>query len=96
MSKNVKPCVVINGGKAVSPSGDEMALAEALVQQPIAVGIDASHQSFQFYKTGIYYESECSKTKLDHAVLLVGYGTMNGQDYWLIQNSWGEYNMHRD
>ena len=91
MSKDAKPCVVIHGGKAVSPSGNEMSLAEALVQQPIAVAIDASHSSFEFYKTGVYYEPQCSKTRLDHAVLLVGYGTMNGKDYWLIQNSWGEY-----
>eukprot|EP00121_Abeoforma_whisleri_P013437 Awhi_evm1s12396 len=75
-------CRVRKAKKAVTlksivdiPSGSERALLEALVHVgPVAVGIDASNQSFQFYQSGVYSEPKCSKKYLDHVVLAVGYG----------------------
>ena len=87
-----KPTVIVTGGKFL-PKGDEMALAEALVKQPIVVAVDASRLSFQQYMSGVYRDPMCSSTKVDHMMLLVGYGTEGGVDYWLCQNSWGEWNL---
>jgi len=67
------------------PAKDEDALATAANGAPISVAIDASHNSFQLYKSGIYTEAKCSQTKLDHGVLVVGYG----DGFWLVKNSWG-------
>lgn len=54
-----------------------------------AISIDAGHPTFHNYQGGIYDEPACSSTQLDHGVGLVGYGTENNIDYWIVRNSWG-------
>ncbi|XP_068425620.1 cathepsin S, ortholog2, tandem duplicate 1 [Clinocottus analis] len=71
------------------PEGDEGALKEALATiGPISVAIDATRPRFPFYRSGVYDDASCTQ-KVNHAVLAVGYGSLNGQDYWLVKNSWG-------
>jgi C1A family cysteine protease len=59
----------------------------AVVQQPVAVAIEADENAFQFYSSGVLTKP-CG-TNLDHGVLLVGYGTEGGLDYYKVKNSWG-------
>ncbi|XP_034942712.1 digestive cysteine proteinase 1 [Chelonus insularis] len=75
-------------------SNDPNALKVAIAKHgPVSVAIDASHKTFSFYANGVYYDSSCGNRidQLDHAVLAVGYGKLNGQDYWLVKNSWSNY-----
>ncbi|KAF0291175.1 Cathepsin L-like proteinase [Amphibalanus amphitrite] len=67
--------------------GDEVALAEGLLQNPVPVMFDVEF-SFQLYSSGIYSDPGCSPDQLNHALLLVGYGS-SGQDFWTLANSWG-------
>ncbi|XP_069568019.1 cathepsin S-like [Brachyistius frenatus] len=71
------------------PQGNEITLKQAVAEiGPISVGIDARRPTFAFFKSGVYDDSGCSQ-HVNHGVLVVGYGTLNGQDYWLVKNSWG-------
>lgn len=33
---------------------------------------------------------ECGDHETDHAVTLVGYGKKNGENVWVVKNSWGK------
>ena len=72
------------------PSGNQLALKEAVSIRPVVVCIEADKFVFQFYKSGIISGDECG-TSLDHAVLAIGYGddSSTGMKYWIVKNSWG-------
>ena len=85
-----KMCKPIKGSEVTSHvdvNSTEIGLKTALSIQPVSIAIEADGLDFQLYHSGVY-TAECG-TNLDHGVLAVGYGTEDGQDYWLVKNSWG-------
>ncbi|BFZ16153.1 hypothetical protein BsWGS_19192 [Bradybaena similaris] len=69
-------------------SGSEDALQSAVAEiGPVSVAIEVL-DSFTLYAGGVYDDSTCSSKDLDHAVLVVGYGSESGRDYWIVKNSW--------
>ncbi|KAJ3698943.1 hypothetical protein LUZ61_002648 [Rhynchospora tenuis] len=85
-AKENKKVVSIDSYEDVTPNS-ESALKKAVANQPVSVAIDAGGNAFQFYSSGIF-DGSCG-TDLDHGVAVVGYGTSNSVDYWIVRNSWG-------
>mmetsp|Transcript_99088 Transcript_99088/g.296078 ORF Transcript_99088/g.296078 Transcript_99088/m.296078 type:complete len:353 (+) Transcript_99088:68-1126(+) len=56
---------------------------------PVSIAYDCT-PGFQLYRRGVWDGGFCgqSPSKVNHAVLAVGYGH-DGKDYWLVKNSWG-------
>lgn len=85
----VKP-VAINDGFVQLTTNSYTELATAVATQgPIAISLAAGGFSFQIYGGGILSNVNGCGWDVDHAVQLVGYGSENGKDYWIVRNSWG-------
>ncbi|KAK0068479.1 cathepsin L1 [Biomphalaria pfeifferi] len=71
-------------------SGSEDVLQQAVATiGPVSIAMDGLHASFQQYTGGVYNEPDCSTSNVNHAMLVVGYGTLKGDDYWIVKNSFG-------
>lgn len=62
----------------------------AVYANPTVALINAESLSFQTYQSGVYEDATCDKQTLDHSVLVVGYGQVDGKDVWICKNSWGK------
>jgi cathepsin F len=91
-NKNSKILVKIANFSCISgpDSAKENQIQSALMHYgPLSIALNANY--FNSYKNGIMDPAGCPSQYLNHAVLLVGWGTDSAtkMDYWLIKNSWG-------
>ena len=78
------------GGYSKNSPADEEEMKTILYEKgPISVGINAT--PLQTYTSGILdlSSSLCPPTHTNHQAFLVGYGKINGINYWTVKNSWG-------
>eukprot|EP01059_Diplonema_ambulator_P017484 TRINITY_DN29499_c0_g1_i1.p1 TRINITY_DN29499_c0_g1~~TRINITY_DN29499_c0_g1_i1.p1 ORF type:complete len:318 (+),score=78.59 TRINITY_DN29499_c0_g1_i1:43-996(+) len=69
------------------PHSETQMAAILAASGPISVCLYADDTVWWPYTGGIM--SNCPQKPTTHCVLIVGYGSSNGEDYWLIKNSWG-------
>lgn len=60
-----------------------------LRKHPLTMILYASDYVLSNYKSGVIRASDCTSTTPNHQVMAVGFGTLNGVDYYIIKNSWG-------
>lgn len=41
------------------------------------------------YRGGVYSDPTCDNKGVNHGVVVVGWGTLLGTNYWIVRNSWG-------
>lgn len=77
-------------GSESSPADEEEMKKILYEQGPISIGINAT--PLTHYSSGIIDldSDKCPPNEINHRGLIVGYGTINGIDFWLVKNSWGK------
>jgi C1A family cysteine protease len=86
-SKISSPSVHVSAVNTVQRYSASQLIA-AIAQGPVSVTVEADKMAFQGYTGGILNSAACG-TNLDHAITAVGYGEKNGQQYYIVRNSWG-------
>eukprot|EP01086_Lenisia_limosa_P003667 TRINITY_DN1828_c0_g1_i9.p1 TRINITY_DN1828_c0_g1~~TRINITY_DN1828_c0_g1_i9.p1 ORF type:complete len:112 (-),score=36.06 TRINITY_DN1828_c0_g1_i9:51-386(-) len=71
-------------------SGSEDSLMDAIANYgPVSVAVNA--EKFRFYQSGVMGAVNCPGDfdSLNHGVVAVGYGEIEGKSVYYIKNSWG-------
>jgi cathepsin B len=76
------------GTRAYHVRGEQNIMQELVENGPVETGFTV-YSDFPQYKSGVYKHTT-GHALGGHAVKIMGYGTENGEKYWLVANSWNE------
>ena len=81
------PGARITGDKVAYAVDEELLKKLVYLHGAVQTSVSARDNSFKHYRGGIY--AGCSTNNTNHGMVLVGYGTEDGEDFWILKNSWG-------
>ncbi|XP_012938908.2 cathepsin B-like cysteine proteinase [Aplysia californica] len=76
------------GATTYGVSGVDQIAQELVSHGPVTAAFEV-YEDFPSYKSGVYKHTHGEYLGA-HAIKIIGYGVENGQDYWLVTNSWNE------
>jgi len=87
-------------GGAYGRSNERNIMVELMNNGPMAASFEPDY-TFMYYNGGVYHhvpaadwilngEQKPEWEKVDHSVLLHGWGEENGEKYWILKNTWGD------
>ena len=75
------------GDKGYSIPNDVAAIAQDIMTYGPVEAAFTVYADFPSYKSGVYKHTN-GQALGGHAIKIIGWGTENGEDYWLVNNSW--------
>jgi len=78
----------LKASSSYSVEGVSQIQTELMTNGPLYVAFTV-YGDFETYKSGVYKHTTGGMLG-GHAVEMIGWGTEDGEDYWLIKNSWNE------
>ena len=76
----------VSSYKQVSKNTDS--IKAAIEIGPVNVAVSAGNDIWYNYTSGIVTEADHCPTRVDHAVVAVGWGVEGDQEYYIVRNSW--------
>jgi len=84
----ITPVASITGYDNLPPNNQAAIMNHIATVGPLAISVAAN--TFKDYHGGVFDGCDYDENiQLNHSVQLVGYGSEEGVDYWIVRNSWG-------
>jgi len=87
-----RPAVTVEGYDRLDTSHpiENTTMMIEVSKAPLVALVDCEAKAFKNYRSGIISTCAASEGLHNHVIVVVGFGTEGGMDYWTVKNSFGQ------